>query len=159
MAEPFPASAHCGAQGCWGAWSHLTQHQGAALQRSLFRILLLFFPKVSHQVGLSVGAVPRSAFIPDFLLSILWQCSVHSGDVQQPQTQALKHGGLGTLKGMATAFKTNKTPKMFPLFVSRIQLRCSALPKGKSMVCLDSLLLSVYVSVFILFKELVHNQS
>lgn len=106
-----------------------------------------------------MGAVPHSAFMRDFLLRSLCQCSVRAGDVQQPQAWALKHGGLGTLKGMATAFKTNKTPKMFSLVISRIQLRCSALPKGKSMVCLDSLLLSVYVSVFILFKELVHNQS
>lgn len=50
-------------------------------------------------------------------------------------------------------------PEILTLVISQIQLRYSALPKGKSIVCLDSLLLYVYMSVFILFKELVHNQS
>lgn len=67
-------------------------------------------------------------------------------------------GVLGTQKGAAAPCKTN-SPKTLMLVISQIELRRSALPKGRSMVCLGSLLLSVYTSVLILFKELVHNQS
>lgn len=80
-------------------------------------------------------------------------------DAQQLQDWGPRYVGLGTWKGLVAACKTTLPPKILTLIIPQIQLRCSALPKGKSMVCLDSLLLYVYVSVFVLFKELVHNQS
>lgn len=83
-------------------------------------------------------------------------------DAQQLQDWGPRYVGLGTWKGLVAACKTPPPPpppQILTLIISQIQLRCSALPKGKSMVCLDSLLLYVYVSVFVLFKELVHNQS
>lgn len=79
-------------------------------------------------------------------------------DAQQLQDWGIRHVGLSTWKGMAAACKTNQPS---PLKYSRCFSATTEMLslKGNRLCVWPPRCLYVYVSVFVLFKELVHNQS
>lgn len=162
LRQPNPSlSTHCGVQERWTTWEErrLMQHKGG-LQRPLLGIPQLCLLVLLPQAGLQAGGVLCSVLLRIHLHTLVSVFSDSRGCSAAPGVGS-KASQLRHLERSGSSLENKQTnpPKTLALAASQTQLRRPALPKGQSMVCLGSLLLYVYLSVLILFKELVHNQS